>query len=280
MKKKINNFSGNVPTWLALADINIDYYIQFVKQWIPFNAWYIISYSSDILTNDRLIIDHIKNTPNPFRDRVISLLEGHDNISVFFKNEIAQLHEELEAHKIPNHESKISFASINIEKNLQTQGLITHRNLSYKTEFNITAPRNTKRIKCQIFDNKHGSRTVYIEEFYEWSITDLKSSDKFKELSKERQNQLINCFEQINPLKQINVLSNPTKLNKNNCTLLNSEKETYFIEDKIIISKVVIEILYLLRNALFHGELNPTKTNQIIYEHAFNILKILIQELK
>lgn len=288
MRKKVNNFSGNIPTWLDLAELKIDYYTQFIKSWIPFNAWYTISYHSETLHNDRLIIDTIKNTSNPFRDRLINLIRGQDNESKDFRYMIAQLYLQLEAHSIPNHDYRINFSSINISRNSQTQASDNHRNLHYKVDFNISAPKTTKRLKCEIFDGSRAMRNIYLDEFHDWSMDELLNSPKYMALSPERREKLRLCYEEINPFKPVNVVLKPIvdrrsgKYSKpsSRCIVIDADNHIYFIEDPETISKVIIEILYLLRCALFHGEINPTLTNQVVYEKAFNILKVLIQELK
>jgi hypothetical protein len=81
-----------VPRWLSLADLKIDYYTQFIKAWIPFNAWYMVSFYDDtVLKNDRKILEHIKNNTNPFRDRIINLLRVMTNISKEFRYHVSQL---------------------------------------------------------------------------------------------------------------------------------------------------------------------------------------------
>lgn len=285
MRKKVNNFSGNVPTWLQLADLKIDYYTQFVKAWIPFNAWYTVSYHSDTLDTDRKILDEIKNKTNPLRDRIINLIIGSDNISREFRHLIGQLHGELEGHSIPNHDSKISFASIIICKNPNTSSNNTYRGLHYKVNFNVTAPKTTKRLKCEIIKASGAMQNIFLEEFYDWSMSDLLNHSSYKALSTEQKEKLRLCFEEVNPNKPTNIIVKPQVKSSGyskppNSITIDSEKNLYFVDDVELVSKVIIEALYQLRCALFHGEINPTDTNQIIYEKAYNILKTLIQELK
>ena len=285
MRKKVNNFSGNVPTWLAIADLNIDYYTQFIKSWIPFNAWYTVSYFSETLDSDRKIIDKIKETSNPYRDRIINLLRGDDNTSSQFRYFVSQLHIELEGHSIPNHEKRISFSSINIKRNTKTQHTHSYRSFSYKVDFNPSAPKTTKRLKCEILNKKTFSN-VYLDDFYDYSIDDLIKSEKYIALSPESREQLRLCYEEINPYKPENIVIKPNRNKKGvyikptRCTIMDEGSNIYFDENHELVSKVIIETLYLLRCVLFHGEINPTETNQSIYEQAYQIQKILIQELK
>lgn len=288
MAGKVNNFSDNVPRWLSIAELKIDYYTQFIKSWIPFNAWYMVSYYDDSLNrkSDRDIIDHIKNNSNPFRDRIINLLSGDDNISNQFKFYLGQLHLQLEGHTIPDNDNKLSFTSLNISRNNNPTHSIPFRNLVYKATHNITAPRGTNRVKCEIFDTRRGNASIYFEEFLDWSINDFLNSINYIALIPERKEKLRLCFEEINPKKPENIVLKPIRDRANNfqqpnrCIVIDKDTNVYFSDDTQLVSKVIIEMLYRLRCVLFHGEINPTETNQGIYEQAYNIQKILIQELR
>jgi hypothetical protein len=85
-------YTENSEKWKSLA--SIDYLTQFVKAWIPFNAWY-RSYYPD-LDSDRKAINEIKATQNKFRDKLISLLTNEGNDGVSFKSRTAELHLALE----------------------------------------------------------------------------------------------------------------------------------------------------------------------------------------
>lgn len=288
MAGKVNNFSDNVPRWLSIAELKIDYYTQFIKSWIPFNAWYMVSFYDESMNrkSDRNIIDHIKNNSNPFRDRIINLLSGDDNLANQFKFYLGQLHLQLEGHTIPDNDNKLSFSSLNISRNITPSHSIPFRNLVYKTTYNITAPRGTNRVKCEIFDSKRGNSSIYFEEFLDWSINDFLNSPNYIALVPERKEKLRLCFEEINPKKPENIVVKPTRDRINNfqtpnrCIVIDNDTNVYFNEDVQLVSKVIIEMLYRLRCVLFHGEINPTETNQGIYEQAYNIQKILIQELR
>ena len=49
-----------------------------------------------------------------------------------------------------------------------------------------------------------------------------------------------------------------------------------FVNNKNLIARALVEILYQLRNALFHGEITPTSQIQKTYEPAYLILKRII----
>ena len=49
-----------------------------------------------------------------------------------------------------------------------------------------------------------------------------------------------------------------------------------FTSDKRLIARGLIEILYQLRNTLFHGEITPDSEVQIVYQPAYLVLKRII----
>ena len=53
----------------------------------------------------------------------------------------------------------------------------------------------------------------------------------------------------------------------------------HFINDQEKLCKGIIEILYKLRNVLFHGEIIPDFDTNKVYEPAYHILYTLIQAL-
>jgi hypothetical protein len=236
--------------------------------------------------SDRDIIDHIKNNSNVFRDRIINLLNGNDNTSNQFKNSLGQLHLQLEGHTIPDNDNKLSFTAINILRNNTPSHSIPFRNLIYKVTYDFSAPRGTNRIKCEIFDGRRGNASIYYDEFTDWSLDDFLNSANYIGLGVERKEKLRLCFEEVNPKKPENIIVKPVRDRNNEfqvpdrCIVIDKSANIFFVDNSTLISKVIIEMLYRLRCVLFHGEINPTETNQGIFEHAYNIQKILIQELK
>jgi hypothetical protein len=53
----------------------------------------------------------------------------------------------------------------------------------------------------------------------------------------------------------------------------------HFIQDTDKLCKGIIEIIYNLRNVLFHGEIIPDSDTNKVYEPAYQILHTLIQSL-
>jgi hypothetical protein len=112
---RIDKFHGNVPAWKCLAELQVDYFTQFIKAWIPFNAWFSTSYLNE--NTDREILTRIKNENNDFRNKMILYLTRTDSESLDFLNQVGKLHFELENIIIPSLERRITFTNVVIEKN-------------------------------------------------------------------------------------------------------------------------------------------------------------------
>ena len=259
-------YTENSEKWKTLA--SIDYFTHFVKAWIPFNAWYKNYYPQ--LRTDREAINEIKSHPNKFRNKFISLLDGSSNESIFFKNRISELHLELERKHVYNKSSRINFESIVIEKNPQKQYLLLKRNLTYKVEREISGRAN-KEIDIFVIQ-QNGNYKFSYTQINGFNIQELTSHRDYLRLSNTQQENLCICYEEINPSKPCNLITHDysSSLKMGNI---------HFINDKEILCKGIIEILYKLRNILFHGEIIPDRDTNKVYEPAYHILYTLIQVL-
>ena len=94
----------------------------------------------------------------------------------------------------------------------------------------------------------------------------LSDSGWFEKLSQIQRNYLKVYLEDSSPIHNL-LASDP------NPTEIGLFK---FTSDKKLIARALIEILYQLRNSLFHGELTPTPEVQKAYEPAYLILKWII----
>jgi len=260
-------YTENSERWKSLA--SVDYITQFVKAWIAFNAWYKNSYS-ELVKTDREAIDEIRSRPNKFRDKLISLLGNQDNDSVAFRSRVAELHMALERKHLFNKGDRITFENIVIENNPITQSNFSWMRMTYKVERRI-AGRSPKEIQIFIVGNNGVNKFSYTQP-NGFNIEDLLSHRDFIKLSQIQQSNLKACYEQINPLKPINLLSS----DPSNCIQMGN---LHFIKDSECLCKGIIEILYKLRNILFHGEIIPDSEANKVYEPAYQILYTLIQFL-
>jgi hypothetical protein len=265
-----NNFFDNKERWLQIANSEFDYSIQFIKAWLPFNAWYCNCYPIH-KNRDRPILEEIKKDNNLYRNRIISLLDGNDEDSEFFRFNLVKLHKQLELCKVPNATTPISFCDINYRENPETIWTKIIRNDTFKIEFITPTPPNNYKIKIDIVRSTGASVLTYLHKKYEKS--NLLSFGDFIALSEANQKTLINGFDFLNPKRKESLIVKSKK------DSLKTIKQIYFIDDKELLSMAIIEILYSLRCILFHGEIQPNKDNLKIYEPAYNMQRLLLKSL-
>lgn len=259
-------YTENSEKWKSLA--SIDYFTQFIKAWIPFNAWYKNYYPN--LKTDREAINEIKTHSNKFRNRLISLLRDRGNEGIAFKSRVAELHLELERKHILSKGDRITFERVVIEKNPADQKNFSRNHCTYKALRNI-AGRSSKEVDIFVI-GRGGVVKFSYTQVDGFDIDELIAHPDFIRLSQTQRNNLRACYEEINPSKPVNLLSSDL----NNCIQMGN---LHFVNDSECLCKGIIEILYKLRNVLFHGEIVPDSDTNKVYEPAYQILYMLIQAL-
>ena len=259
-------YTENSEKWKSLADV--DYFTQFVKAWIPFNAWY-KNYFPE-LDSDRKAIDEIESKSNKFRDKLSSLINGSDNESSLFKTHVAKLHYELGRKYIWNkYGERLSFDAIVIEWNSQKIETFSRSNMTYRVE---RGPRGTKENNIEIsITSTTGVKFTYLQ-INGYDFEDVKRCPDFIRLSQAQQKSIEECYKNVNPRKPINLLT----ADPNDYIEMGNFK---FVHDPDLLCKAIIEILYNLRNALFHGEIVPDRDTLRVYEPAYHLLNALVQAL-
>ena len=108
---------SHIGKWIDRAEP--DFYMMFIKAWIPFNALYMANYYYETAnrTSDRAIINHIKSNDNAIVRRIKSLLRGSDTVSLEFKHALGKMEMELRAHAVPNEYDRLSFSNVCITSN-------------------------------------------------------------------------------------------------------------------------------------------------------------------
>lgn len=260
-----------IERWIEKS--GIDYYLSFVKAWIPFNAWYMSEYYDEEakVTSDKDIIDKIKLESNLFKSKIISLMSSKSDDSEDFKKHLYHLHKSLELHPISK-DKVISFASVCISANTNTNFTFTSRNKTYRGVYDVNKPRTSNRFSVEAMRND-GSTIVKIE-VQNCKEETLTSHPDFAGCCETDKKNLKKCLAEIFPKKPISVVSkNP----KNGILIY---EDLYFVNDTNLIAQAIITMLYELRCKLFHGELDPTESNSATYCHAYHLLFSLVKELK
>jgi hypothetical protein len=266
-----NAYIENAEKWKALADV--DYFSQFVKAWIAFNAWYKNSFDH---RTGRQAIDHIKANSNSFRDRMQALLNSDATEARLFQSRIADLSQQLEnwyVYTDKERTHRVTFSQIVVECNPQKRNSFTRNTFVYTVE---RGPGGVTEKTIEITVRKEGGGPVKFSHTQTngYDLSDLLDRPDFSKLTEAQRSNLRACYEDINPKKSV-------------CLLVDDmDARDYldmggirFVDDIGLLYSGLIEILYNLRNALFHGTLVPNSQTQQVYEPAYHILHTLIQAL-
>lgn len=259
-----NLFIGNEAMWMKLAESENDYAIFFIKNWIPFNAWFYNNYK---LKTDREHIEKLKTDVNPIKDKIIALLTSPTSEGINFRSNLSLLHETLEDNAIRTNGERICFSDIYFRKNTSNTKNITYQEVRYFVDY-VSASK-VYRVIVEKPRNKK-KKVLYLNN----SVKDLdflRSDIETSSLELTQQQFLIQCFKEALPNKKESLLANK----KPNLKIGNN----YFINDTDAISQALIEVLYSLRCVLFHGEIIPNPQNLIVYEHAYQVLRVLVKTL-
>ena len=267
----MNDFRGNIDHWIRQSEP--DYFLFFLKAWIPFNAWYVAELPLLDRKDSKIIKelqDNINSKPRNIIERFLTNEDSYEAGS--FRSHLAELHYNLNSKTIKHNGIQLSFTSLALsenpkkfEKDTDTLGNI------YKAEVKQSF------LEALIVDK--GGKTFLDFKQPKYDLEALKRyNDYIKITDKKIQAKILKCYEAINPDKCINLVSHSKT--KGEYIQLVSENKVNFINDPTTIAKGCIKVLYALRCMLFHGEVEPVNSNKPIYEHAYYLLRFIIKELQ
>ena len=263
-----NHYTANKDEWKALADI--DYFGMFVKAYIPFNAWLNVTYPQ--YQKDREKINAIKRDNNPFRNKIYSLLETEAQEGANFCNSIGELHYLLESHYIYNQDKRITFSDIILGKNPDNIKEDSYRGIGFRVQY---GNGGTDTHTHSLIKNRRGN-AIFTKTQECYNISELKACPDFVALKEDYKQHLLYCYEMVTPDLKRNLLTGFDATDDNQYYSIGQFK---FIKEKEYIAQGLIEIIYNMRNSLFHGELIPDKEANRIYGAAYKILRELIDAL-
>ena len=247
----VMTYIGNEQLWKTLVEV--DWLGQYIKAWIAFNAWYRNSFQS--LKYDWQIIEAIKKDNGNIRSKIENLLSGTGLDRKSFQSDVADLHRLLSAKPIKSGGERISFEKI---EDYQHAEPIDEKknNVSYKIEIDVP---NKKRVVTITTSNGVEILCRTIKRGAVLDTQQLTLSDA--------QKRTLDGF-----LKASTPIHNLVASDSNSLEIGNFK----FTNDPTLIARAIIEILYQLRNALFHGEITPDSETQEVYQPAYLILKSII----
>lgn len=250
--------------WIRKIDIDVDYYSAFIKAWIAFNSWYRTEYTE---RTDREIIEKIKTQNNRFKGYIETLLDENNNAeaAITFKSNLTKLQSALVNAAIVTQERggvsrQISFSeiAINNPKNL-AEG--DYRQTHYKIQ------RTGSKVDTLIYRKNDPSNVLFSFEQEAYEETELDVHADFLRLAEEQQGQCKAFYKEVCPYVTESVL---TKDRDNNII---------FIAERAKISRGIIEVLYLLRCSLMHGEVSPDNNSGEVYKYAYYLLAATLKKL-
>ena len=263
MAKLSNASASYLDKWCDNADM--DYFSAFVKAYIPFNAWMNQSFPS--CARDRDKINSVKAGSNTFKDKIIKLLKLNDQQGAVFRVLIGNLHDALEHSTVSKSGESVSFTNIVFGKNPKDTHDILRYGIQHHAHYDATNAKTILEIR-----DKSGKATTSLHFNDYPDEKDVVSRAEVVKLSSERRTLLLEVYRQVNPLLIGSLLVDDEEKNiMCGSFKMTSEAETLAVG--------LIEILYSLRNALFHGLIDPNKDANRVYEAAYQIMHTLIISL-
>lgn len=258
----------NIAKWDELAEIH--YYSYFITSWISFNSWY--NFSFPALSGDRTVINHIKNNNTPAKTTFLGLLRGTNQESKQFQENIAQLHYCLQNHNVSDEGQRIWFDNFVVE--LDRANLVITEDYN-GIHYHVTVTINQGDITGVLATLKNAANAnLMVYNHTAIDMVHLRANAQYIGLSQVQKSTIEGYINRANPKKPVCLLTNdapPNCIEVGQFRLVNNDD---------LIFKAIIEILYSLRNQLFHGSLTPSPEANKVYEAAFRILKQIVEGLK
>lgn len=260
----------NIRLWMDQS--GPDYYLFFLKAWIPFNAWYVAEYPN-LQKKDTAIIKELQDgAGSKPRSIIKNFLENEaDHDALKFKSYFAELHHQLNTVSLAHNGNRLSFASLNLAQNPDK-----HKNLVDEQE-NVYKVEKTSDYWQAYIQAKSG-RTLLDFKKPVYNIEELIKDTAYLRLDKKMQKRIRDLFHAIDPQKTVSVISKSAS--KQDCISIKSQHPCKIIKDCEVVAKACINVLYALRCMLFHGEVSPNEANRRVYENAFYLLQLTINRLK
>jgi len=142
-----------------------------------------------------------------------------------------------------------------------SQYIICHRLLPHKVQ-------RSRQGVVTIISRKNNTAIEHFhfeQEVYDESALDIHPD--FKKLGIEQQGQCHAFYKEVQPYNTESVLTK------------DRENKIIFIPERSKVSRGIIEVLYLLRCSLMHGEVYPDANSNEVYKYAYLLLSAILKEL-
>lgn len=265
----------NARLWLERTEI--DYIGPFVKAWAAFNAWYRHASGS---RKDVDGLRYVKQQANPVRSGIKPLLRARQmdeqgrprpdaEDALQFKALVRNLHACLDNYHIEIYRNeaveRISFRTVCLSTGVQLPKRSEYRQHEYMVS------RENGLWVCVVRRRNNGQEAGRIEQA-EFDVVGLQAHMEFQRLTPEQRGQLLGLYNECNPRPFTDLLGG------NNDPIVAGDVEFHCSDEQLFAG--LVEIIYALRNALLHGELQPHDQAFAAYEQAYRIVMRFLQCLR
>ena len=251
---------SHAADWMGRAEI--DYIGPFVKAWAAFNAWYRHA-SGEV--QERAMLEYVKDKPNPVRRRALSLLDNSNKTAdaLNLKQAIYDLHQKLDAIHFEvtrkGVTERISLRTVCIRPKHWQQERLERSGQEFKAVkvqsgvIEITVRSlHTGLVKFQHTQTQYDPNAVY-------SLREFTAN-----LSVSQQTTLRQLYNDCNPRPMSDLVQGGRP------TLAIATTQFQCNPEDLLFG--LVEIIYAMRNALLHGEVEPDKQILACYEPAYRIV--------
>jgi hypothetical protein len=271
----MTNLKDNLKRWRDSAEI--DWFSHFIKAWIPFNAWMTDTYGD---LSDRELLDKVKAGSNVVYNRIVPILSPglpHSKDSVVgwqddsseaqeFRLKVEELHRLLQSCLIQGRRGQVSFEKVDLGYNpIKDQQITFHGRVVRVRRDHPVSPQVTLEVSAS---KTQAAFSLTLESHRRNTLED---DLFFKSLKVEYRTKLLGLFESIAPRKMDTVLA------RHDVDDVLRFGNTKFVQNPDKVFSALVDIIYSLRNALFHGSITPNTQHNEIYEPAYHIVMRLVR---
>lgn len=270
----------HIQEWVKRAEP--DYYTLFIQSWIPYNAWYNLEFASIAGKTDSACIAYICDNPNAYKNKIKFLLETDTEEGILFRRDVAKLHHALLSHHIPEAGNTLNFSTMrqgNIAQMIREEDFYKNH---YKVERIITGNHTEYDIRVEDIRTHLARYTFHVR--HNQNFTNVETDPDYLRLTPRMQSKIREYFMSVNPQAPYDIVIPPIRRGGDlvpppNCLVIDAKTNVYFVNDKDKIAQILTRLIYKLRCELFHGSVNPTDSNQEVFEYLFKVQSRLIKEL-
>lgn len=264
------NLRDNLKQWRDSA--RIDWFSQFIKAWIPFNAWMTDTFGD---LSDRELLDHVKGGSNVVYNRIVPILtwrqaqaRGGDGSwqdstheAEDFRLSIEQIHRLLQSCVVEGRKGRVSFETVDIGHNGHKDDQLTKWRRNFRVRRDHPA---SGQVTLEMTATRTSAAFTFTQAAHD--RRSLEDEPTFQALKAEQRTTFLAMHAAVAPRKIVSVLaphgsSDSLKFGS-----------TEFIQDPAKVFSALVDLIYNLRNALFHGSITPNEQHNEIYEPAYHIV--------